>query len=174
MSQFEGLVSDVRRLNEARARRKEAERNNLIYAGEQLVFSTLLECLPEGHPMRQEAVREMIAQLGRQAHAEGRTPGKVDPELILAELLQKHQRDVEKAVADIGEASVQQRGLIFRHFEIRIRQREPMRLNSKIKTLEEAQQVRDRAAQIMKNTQFNAPTDSSAASAAIARAMGER
>jgi hypothetical protein len=169
MSQFEGLVSDVRRLNEARARRKEAERNNLIYAGEQLVFSTLVDCLPEGHPMRQEAVREHIAFLGRLAHAEGRTPGPIDAEAILSELINKHQLAVDRAADELESQQPQTKGLVFRHFEIRVR-REPMRLNG-VKSLEEAQNVRLRAAQIVRNTQFNTQVD---AAAAVRRAMGER
>nr|WP_315466154.1 hypothetical protein [uncultured Rhodoferax sp.] len=166
--QFEGLVSDVRRLNEARARRKEAERANLIRFGEDLVFNTLLECLPDGHPMQQEAVRDHIAYLGRLAHTEGRTPGPIDPEAILSELQEKHCGAVRRAAEELEDQQPQTKGLVFRHFELRVR-REPMRL--KVSTLEEAQAVRLRAAQIVRNTQFNTPVD---AVAAVRRAMGER
>ncbi|WP_138515820.1 hypothetical protein [Rhodoferax bucti] len=166
---FEGLLSSVQHMNHQKARHRQARHENMVQAGEDLVFNTLLECLPEDHPMRQQAVRDHISQLARQAHVEGRTPGKVDPESILTELLQKHQRAVDRAAEELEDQQPQMKGLVFRHFEIRVR-REPMRLSG-VTSLEEAQNVRLRAAKIVRNTQFNTPVD---AAAAVRRAMGAR
>lgn len=170
MSQFEGLVSDVRRLNEARARRKEAERANLIRSGEDLVFNTLLECLPDGHPMQQQAVRDHIAHLGRVAHSEGRAPGPVDSGAILSELKEKHRSHVRRATEELEDQQPTERGVIFKHWELRVN-RERMRLSNSVKTLEGAQQVRLRAAQLVRETKFNESVD---APAAVRRAMGGR
>lgn len=165
---FEGLLSSVQYMNQQKARHRQARHENMVQEGENLVFNTLLECLPDGHPMQQEAVRDHIAYLGRLAHTEGRTPGPIDPETILGELVRKHQLNVDRAAEELEDQQPQTKGLVFRHFELRVR-REPMRL--KVSTLEEAHAVRLRAAQIVRNTQFNTPVD---AAAAVRKAMGER
>lgn len=167
---FEGLLSSVQYMNQQKARHRQARHENMVQEGENLVFNTLLECLPEDHPMRHEAVRHQIAYMGRVAHLEGRAPSPPpDPGAILSELLQKHHRAVDRAAEELEDQKPQTKGLVFRHFELRIR-REPMRLSG-VKSLEEAQNVRLRAAQIVRNTQFNTPVD---AAAAVRRAMGER
>lgn len=166
---FEGLLSSVQYMNQQKARHRQARHENMVQAGEDLVFNALLECLPDGHPMQQETVRDHIAHLGRVAHSEDRAPGPVDPDAILSELKDKYHRAVERAADELESQQPQIRGLVFRHFELRVR-REPMRL--KASTLQEAQDIRLRAAQIVRNTQFGgAPVD---AAAAVGRAMVER
>lgn len=166
---FEGLLSSVQYMNQQKARHRQARHENMVQAGENLVFNTLLECLPDGHPMQQEAVRDHIAYLGRLAHAEGRTPGPIDPQTILGELVRKHQLNVDRAAEELEDQQPQTKGLVFRHFELRVR-REPMRLSG-VKTLEDAQNVRLRAAQIVRNTPQFKTVD---AVAAVRTAMAER
>lgn len=166
---FEGLLSSVQYMNQQKARHRQARHENMVQAGEDLVFNTLLECLPQDHPMRHETVRHQIAYMGRVAHSEGRAPGPVDPGAILSELQEKHRSAVRRATEELEDQQPQTKGLVFRHFELRIG-REPMRLSG-VKSLEEAQNVRLRAAQIVRNTQFNAPVD---VAAAVRRAMAER
>jgi hypothetical protein len=155
-------------MNEQKARHRQIQHDNMVSAGERLVFETLLASLPEGHPLHNDVVRDHIAQIGRQAHAEGRTPGPIDAEAILSELQEKHCGVVRRAAEELEDQQPQMKGLVFRHFELRVH-REPMRL--KVSTLEEAQAVRLRAAQLVRETKFNESVD---APRAVRRAMGER
>jgi hypothetical protein len=165
---FSGLVSSVRYMNEQKARHRQIRHDNMVSAGERLVFETLLASLPEGHPLHNDVVRDHIAHLGRVAHSEGRAPGPVDPGAILSELHEKHCGAVRRAAEELEDQQPQTKGLVFRHFELRVR-REPMRL--KASTLEEAQEIRLTAAKIVRATPFNESVD---AHAAVRKAMGER
>lgn len=165
---FSGLVSSVQYMNQQKARHRAALEDANKLAGERLLFATLVEALPEGNPLKNTAVIEEICRLGRVAHSEGRAPAPVDPGMIFSELLGRHHRAVQRAAEELEDQQPTQHGLVFRHFELRVR-RDPMRL--KVSTLEEAQAVRLRAAQLVRETKFNESVD---APRAVRKAMGER
>ena len=114
---FSGLVSSVQYMNQQKARHRQARHENLVQAGEDLVFNTLLECLPEDHPMRHETVRQQISYMGRVAHLEGRAPAlPVDPGAILSELQEKHRSAVRRATEELEDQQPTERGVIFKHW----------------------------------------------------------
>lgn len=144
-NQFDGLVNDVRRLNQARAARRQAEAELRESHGQRALFSTMLQALPANHPLHQSDVRERVWALGIRAFDDGREfdADALDVYELQEQLVKAHQMQVEKASDQLTAAAAVERGVIFRHWTLQLGAA-PVKLPG-TKSKAEVEAIRERA-----------------------------
>jgi len=144
-NQFDGLVNDVRRLNQARAARRQAEAELRESRGQRALFLTMLQALPANHPLHQSDVRETVWALGIRAFDDGSDfdAGALDVHELEKQLDQAHKVQVKKVEDALTSATSKERGVIFRHWTLQLGS-VPVKLSG-IKSQTEVEELRERA-----------------------------
>jgi hypothetical protein len=144
-NQFDGLVNDVRRLNQARAARRQAESELRESRGQRALFLTMLQSLPAGHPLHDQDVRERVWSLGVEAFDDRREfdVDALDFYQLQEQLVKAHQMQVQKTFDQLTAAAAVERGVIFRHWTLQLGS-VPVKLPG-IKSQAEVEAIRERA-----------------------------
>lgn len=167
-NQFDGLVNDVRRLNQARAARRQAESELRESRGQRALFLTMLQALPANHPLHQRDVRETVWALAIRAFDDGRDfdAGALDVHELEKQLAQAHKVQVNLLEDALTKATAKERGVIFRHWEFEI-ESTSVKLPG-VKSQAEVEAIRERAIRHARSAPRGVPIN---ADIAIRRAL---